>query len=132
MIFVPSNTPTSSSLQSYVMVRKIISYETNNNATVSKQQKWTKLFRQGILKLKYLYQVSQHLSFFSCNRPMSVYKTRNHIVKTCKFRLHTDMEKNPGPSLLLTDPWKTIKAPYSQGNELVFGQNAGQQCVAMS
>lgn len=42
------------------------------------------------------------------------------------------MEKNPGPSLLLTDPWKTIKAPYSQGNELVFGQNAGQQCVAMS
>ena len=23
-------------------------------------------------------------------------------------------------------------APYSQGNELVFGQNAGQQCVAMS
>lgn len=63
---------------------------------------------------------------------MSVYKTRNHIVKTCKFRLHTDMEKNPGPSLLLTDPWKTIKAPYSQGNEFVFGQNAGQQCVAMS
>ena len=63
---------------------------------------------------------------------MSVYKTRNHIVRTCKFRLHTDMEKNPGPSLLLTDPWKTIQAPYSQGNELVFGQNAGQQCVAMS
>lgn len=132
MIFVPSNTPTSSSLHSYVMVRKIISYGTNNNATVSKQQKWAKLFRQGILKLKYLYQVSPYLSFFSCNRPMSVYKTHNHIVKTCKFRLHTDVEKNLGPSLLLIDPWKTIKAPYSQGNELVFGQNAGQQCVAMS
>ena len=27
---------------------------------------------------------------------------------------------------------KTKVAPYSQGNELVFGQNAGQQCVAMS
>jgi len=63
---------------------------------------------------------------------MSVYKTRNHVVKTCKFKLHTDIEKNPGPSSLLIDPWKTIKAPYSQGNELVFGQNAGQQCVAMS
>ena len=25
-----------------------------------------------------------------------------------------------------------IVASYSQGNELVFGQNAGQQCVAMS
>ena len=105
MIFVPSNTPTSSSLQSYVMARKIKSYGTNNNATVS-QQKWTKRFRQGILKLKYLYQVSQYLSFFSCNRPMSVYNTRNHIVKTRKFRLHTDIEKNPGPSLLLIDPWK--------------------------
>ena len=27
---------------------------------------------------------------------------------------------------------KTTVAPYSQGNELVFGQNAEQQCVAMS
>ena len=30
------------------------------------------------------------------------------------------------------DPNKTIVAPYSQGNELVFGQNAGQQCDARS
>ena len=29
------------------------------------------------------------------------------------------------------DPGKTIQAPYIQGN-VVFGQNAGQQCVAMS
>ena len=33
---------------------------------------------------------------------------------------------------MYADPSKTIAAPYSQGNELVFGQNAGQQCVAMS
>ena len=30
------------------------------------------------------------------------------------------------------DPSKTITTPYSQANELVFGQNSGQQCVAMS
>jgi len=30
------------------------------------------------------------------------------------------------------DPSKTISAPYSQGNELIFGQNSGQQCVTMS
>ena len=30
------------------------------------------------------------------------------------------------------DPSKTINAPYGQGNVVVFGQNAGQQCVAMS
>ena len=41
------------------------------------------------------------------------------------------MEKNPGPPTYV-DPNKTIVTPYSQGNELVFGQNAGQQCVAMS
>ena len=43
------------------------------------------------------------------------------------------MEKNSGPSPMYVDHFsKTIAAPYSQGNELVFGQNAGQQCVAMS
>ena len=33
---------------------------------------------------------------------------------------------------MYVDPGKTTAAAYSQGNELVFGQNAGQQCVAMS
>ena len=42
-----------------------------------------------------------------------------------------ETEKNPGPPTYV-DPNKTIVASYSQGNELVFGQNAGQQCVAMS
>jgi len=30
------------------------------------------------------------------------------------------------------DPSKTITAPYSEANELVFGQRSGQQCVTMS
>ena len=30
------------------------------------------------------------------------------------------------------DATKTIHAPYCQGNVTVFGENAGQQCVAMS
>ena len=33
---------------------------------------------------------------------------------------------------LYIDPSKTITAPYGQANELVFGKNSGQQCVAMS
>ena len=37
---------------------------------------------------------------------------------------------NPSPSIYV-DPKKTTVVPYSQGNELVFGQNAGQR-VAMS
>ena len=33
-----------------------------------------------------------------------------------------EREKNPGPPISV-DPNKTTAAPYSQGNELVFGQN---------
>ena len=43
-----------------------------------------------------------------------------------------DVEKNPGHTPMHVDSIKTIGAPYSQGNELLFGQNAGQQCVTMS
>ena len=50
-----------------------------------------------------------------------------------QFKLCTDIdrEKNPGPSVYV-DATKTIHAPYCQGNVTVFGENAGQQCVAMS
>jgi len=45
-------------------------------------------------------------------------------------KLSGDIETNPGP--FVVDPSKTIRAPYSQGNSVVFGSNAGKQCVAMS
>ena len=45
-------------------------------------------------------------------------------------KLSGDIETNPGP--FVVDPSKTIHAPYSQGNSLVFGSNAGKRCVAMS
>ena len=65
---------------------------------------------------------------------MSLYKSQTHAVNYCQSKLSNDIEKNPGPtnSTLYVDPSKTITAPYSQGNVAIFGQNAGQQCVAMS
>ena len=51
----------------------------------------------------------------------------NHV----KFTLSADVEKNPGPVTAI-DPSMTICAPYSQGNIVLFGLNAGKQCVAMS
>ncbi|CAB4001282.1 ATP-dependent DNA helicase PIF1 [Paramuricea clavata] len=39
-------------------------------------------------------------------------------------------ETNPGPVFYI-DPSKTISAPYSQGNQIIFGETAGQQCLAM-
>ena len=55
----------------------------------------------------------------------------NHWVDFGQFQFCTDIEKNPGPSVYV-DATETIHAPYCQGNFAVFGENAGQQCVAMS
>ena len=59
----------------------------------------------------------------------STYKSLNHRVNCCKFNLCRDIEKNPGPTFV--DASKTIHAPYSQ-DFIVFGENAGQQCISMS
>ena len=63
---------------------------------------------------------------------MCLYKSQTHVSNYCKFQLSSDIEKNPGPTPMYIDPSKTIMAPYSQANELVFGQYSGQQCVTMS
>ena len=44
--------------------------------------------------------------------------------------LSADIEKKPGPRPVYVDPSKTctIAGPYSQGHELLFGQNARQLC----
>ena len=55
----------------------------------------------------------------------------NHRVNFVQFKLCTDIEKNPGPSVYVGAA-KTINAPYCQGNVTGFGENGGQRCVAMS
>ena len=76
--------------------------------------------------------LSKYLSLCTCNYPFySAYKSLIHRVNFGQFKLSTDIEKNPGPSFYV-DATKTIHAPYCQGNVVVFGENAGQQCVAMS
>ena len=55
----------------------------------------------------------------------------NHRVNFGQFKLCTDIERNPGPSVYV-DAAKTINAPYCQGNVTAFGENGGQRCVAMS
>ena len=42
------------------------------------------------------------------------------------------MEENPGPTIFdIIDPTTTVSADFSQGNEAIFGVNAGKQCVAI-
>ena len=57
--------------------------------------------------------------------------TKMIIMKNvCRFALCTDIETNSGP-IFYVDPSKTVSAPYSQGNQVIFGETAGQQCLAM-
>ncbi len=75
-------------------------------------------------------QISQSRTFrFSnimCSCKNEIHLANYHKYKLCKLRYR----KNPGRQFFV-DPNKTIAAPYRQGNELLFGQNAGQQCIAM-
>ena len=50
------------------------------------------------------------------------------------LRLSNDVEENPGPRTIndIVDCTYTVLADFNQGNELMFGMNAGKQCVAMS
>ena len=76
--------------------------------------------------------LSKYFSLCTCNCPFySAYKSLVHRVDFGQFKLSTDIEKNPGPSVYV-DATKTIHASYCQGNVVVFGENVGQQCVAMS
>ena len=77
--------------------------------------------------------LSKYLSLCTCSYPLySAYKSLIHRVNFGQFKLSTDIEKNPGPSVYVDHATKTIHAPYCQGNVVVFGENAEQQCVAMS
>ena len=43
------------------------------------------------------------------------------------------VEENPGPTIFdIINPTTTVSTDSSQGNEAIFGVNAGKQCVAMS
>ena len=47
------------------------------------------------------------------------------------IRQANDVEENPGPTVFdINYPTTTVSADSSQGNEALFGENAGKQCVA--
>ena len=66
--------------------------------------------------------LSKNYPLCTCKNPFySAYSSLNHRVNFGQF----------WPSVYV-DATKTIHAPYCQGNVTAFGENAGQQCVAMS
>ncbi len=92
---------------------------------VSKHERRSKLLHN------WCKQISQSRTFRSCVKVMCSCKNEIHLANYHKYKLCKDIEKNPSPPSYV-DPNKIIAALYSQGNELLFGQNAGQQCIATS
>ena len=60
-----------------------------------------------------------------------VYKNVNHITNVCESALCTDIETNPGPVFYVDSLVKQSAHLVSQGNQYIFGETAGQQCLAM-
>ena len=74
--------------------------------------------------------LSKNLPLCTYNYPFySAYNSLNRRANFDQFKLCTDIEKNPGPSVYV-DATKTIHAPHCERNVAVFGENAGQQFVA--
>ena len=44
---------------------------------------------------------------------------------------HCSQGRRTGSTIIAGCPTRAVCADYSQGNEAVFGENAGKQCVAM-
>ena len=80
----------------------------------------------------YRESLGKFISLYSCNTSSGVYKNASHRGQCATLNLCNYIETNPGPPIHSIDPTQTIKAPYSQGDIMYFGENAGKQYVAMS
>ena len=66
--------------------------------------------------------LSKYFSLRTCNYPFyCAYISLIHRADFGQFKLSTDIEKNPGPSVYV-DATKTIHAPYYKGKVVVFGK----------
>ena len=89
-----------------------------------------------LLNVFYLPTLNQVVGHYkSCNEvmfwftPMMCYNVYIPLL----IRQANDVEENPGPTIFdIIDPTTTVSADSSQGNEAIFGVNAGKQCVTMS
>ena len=73
---------------------------------------------------------SKYLPLCTCSYPFySAYKSLNRRVNFGQFKLSTDIEKNPGPSVYV-DATKTIHPPILSWKRCrIWGKSTGQQRV---
>ena len=87
--------------------------------------------RGDLVGMRYPKRVlSKYFPLCICNYPFySAYKSLNHRVNFGHLSFVLISESESSDCL---DATKTIHAPYCQGNVAVFGENVGQQWVAMN
>ena len=91
------------------------------------------MFRLNVLYLPTLKQVVGH--YKSCEEVMFWFTQMMcyNVYIPLLIRQAYDVEENPGSTIFdIIDPTTFVSADSSQGNEAIFGVNAGKQCVAMS
>ena len=91
------------------------------------------MFDLNVFYLPTLKRVVGH--YKSCNEVMFWFTQMlcYNVYIPLLIRQANDVEENPCPTIFdIIDPTTTVSADSSQGNETIFGVNAGKQCVAMS
>ena len=91
------------------------------------------MFRLNVFYLPTLKQVVGH--YKSCKEVMFWFTQMMccNVYIPLLSRQANDVEENPGSTIFdIIDPTTFVSADSSQGNEAIFGVNAGKQCVAMS
>ena len=98
---------------------------------------WNQILLMFYLNTFYFPYLKSQLEKEENNRKICQYVQMvcyNAVYVPLLLRLSNDVEENPGPKTIndIVDPTCTVHADFNQGNELMFGLNAGKQCVAMS
>ena len=101
-----------------------------------KDRFWNIMLMMFYLSVLYLPTLKQVVRQYKMWNEVMFWFTRMmcyNVYTPLLIRQANDVEENPGPTIFdIIDPTATLSADFSQGNEVLFGENAGKQCVAMS
>ena len=94
---------------------------------------WNITFMMLYLNVFYLPTLKRVVGQYKMWNEVKFWFTQMTLYNICIPLIANDVEEDPGPTIFeVIDSTRTVCAYYNQGNEVLFGENAGKQCVAMS
>ena len=95
---------------------------------------WNTMLMMFYLNVFYLPTLKDVVGHYKLWNEVIVWFTQMMFYNVCiplLIRQANDVKENPDPTTFdINDPTTTVSADSSQGNEVLFGENAGKQCVA--